>query len=222
MSRRVELLNYASEKKCWIFEDDYDSEFRYDTQPLPALTAMDTGDRVIYSGTFSKVMFPSLRLGYIVVPAALKNDFFLAKRAADRGCPAIEQAAMARYMANGGFERHLRRIVQVARLRRKALIDGLERVGKGIFRLQDSHAGMHLVAWLPNLSYAQCDQLVELASLNGVGLHPIRPLYTHPPKMPGLILGYAALSVMEINAAMDVLGQCIASITQPKRKRIKV
>jgi GntR family transcriptional regulator/MocR family aminotransferase len=209
MARRIALLNLADRKQCWIFEDDYDSEFRYDAQPLPALSALDLADRVIYAGTFSKVLFPSLRLGYIVMPAALRRDFITAKRLMDLGCGAIEQAAMARYIASGGFERHLRRIVRMGQGRRQALMDGLARVGRGHFQVQDSKAGMHLVAWLPRMNHEQCAQLIALASERGLGLHPIASSYQRRPRSPGLLLGYAALSVLEIEAAMAVLDQCM-------------
>lgn len=216
MTRRHELLNFAAQKKCWVFEDDYDSEFRYDAQPMPALSALDSADRVIYAGSFSKVLFPSLRLGYMVVPAALRWDFIAAKRINDLGSPAIDQAAMARYISSGGFERHLRRSVQIAKRRRKALIDGLASVGRGHFEVQDSNAGMHLVAWLPRMSAAQSSALITQAAKMGLGLHPIAPLYKIPPKIPGLLLGYAALSVPEIEAAMVVLGKCLKWLEKEK------
>ena len=211
-SRRLELLNYAEKKKCWIFEDDYDSEFRYDVNPMPALSAIDATGRVIYAGTFSKVLFPSLRMGYLVVPPALRNDFIVAKRMADLGCPAIEQAAMARYIASGGFERHLRRVVQITKRRRTALLEGLARVGQGQFEVQDSHAGMHLVARLPQFSERKFTRLIELAAARGLGLHRSAPFYTNPPKVPGLLLGFAALSATEINAAMAVLEGCLKEL----------
>jgi GntR family transcriptional regulator / MocR family aminotransferase len=218
MPRRIELLRYADKNKAWIFEDDYDSEFRYGSQPMPALSALDGAGRVIYAGSFSKVMFPSLRLGYMVMPPALRDDFVRAKRLSDLGSPAIEQVAMARYVSSGRFERHLRRVVQIARSRRKALLDGLERVGQGHFSVQDSRAGMHLVAWLPYMNHAQCDRLIVYASERGLGLHPIAPHYKKPPRTPGLLLGYAALSVTEIEAAMRVLKECIKEVVgSPKR-----
>ncbi len=218
MERRIQLLNFADKKRCWVFEDDYDSEFRYDGHPLAALSALDSAERVIYSGSFSKVLFPSLRMGYIVVPSALRRDFVAAKRLADMGCSAIDQAAMARYISGGGFERHLRRVVQICRDRRKALIDGLARVGRGHFSVQDSNAGMHLVAWLPHMSQEQCAQLIALASAQGLGLHPIARFYKNPPKVPGLMMGYAALSVTEIEAAMVVLEKCMGEWERLQKK----
>ena len=120
---------------------------------------------------------------------------------------------MARHIASGGFERHLRRVVQIGKRRRKALLDGLTRVGRGEFEVQDSRAGMHAVAWLPHMSQAKCAELIELASARGLGLHPIAGHFKRPPKVPGLLLGYAALSTTEIEAAMQVLETCLASLS---------
>ncbi|HEX7917509.1 PLP-dependent aminotransferase family protein, partial [Rudaea sp.] len=108
LARRMELLAWAASSGCWIIEDDYDGEFRYDARPLAALKSLDRDGRVLYFGTFSKVLFPSLRLGYIVLPPGLRDAFIGAKWLTDRGCPAIEQAALAHLMADGAFERHLR------------------------------------------------------------------------------------------------------------------
>ena len=218
MTRRVELLRYADRHRCWIFEDDYDSEFRYDAQPMPALSALDTSGRVIYAGSFSKVMFPSLRMGYVVMPAALRTEFVAAKRINDMGCPAIEQAAMARYISSGGFDRHLRRTVQIAKRRRKTLLEGLERVGLGHFAVPDSRAGMHAVVWLPYMTHAQCAALIAHASKRSLGLHPIAPFYKRPPKMPGLLMGYASLSATEIEAALPILAESIRTVVGPARK----
>ena len=148
LPRRMELLRYANRHQSWIFEDDYDGEFRYDSRPLAALRSLDKDDRVLYVGTFSKAIFPSLRLGYMVVPRALRSDFVTAKWAQDFGSSAIEQAAIASFMQSGGFERHLRRSSKVLQERRETLLQGLRLHGKGRLQIADSHAGMHLVAWV--------------------------------------------------------------------------
>lgn len=211
MSRRDELLRLAVTKRSWIFEDDYDSEFRYDAKPIPALKAMDSHDRVIYAGSFSKVMFPSMRLGYMVVPDSLLKDFVRAKRVMDLGNPSIEQAAMARLIASGDFDRHLRKVLRIVRERRKALIDGLVRVGRGHFEIRGTDAGMHLIAWMPRMTHAQCDALIALASALGLGLHPVAPHFNKRPAVPGLLVGYAGLSTNEIAAAMESLDICFTS-----------
>jgi len=212
LRRRVELLRYAQRHACWIVEDDYDSEFRYDVHPLPALRAMDEHDRVIYVGTFSKALLGSLRLGYMVLPAALGDDFRRAKWLDDMGSSSIEQAALANFMQSGAFERHLRRASQMLKTRRAALIDALRRHAGDYLEINDSHAGMHLVAWLRGMDHAQCDALIEYALSQGLGLHAIAPSYFSPPPRAGLLLGYAGLSVAELQAAAALLGHCLRTL----------
>ena len=121
LGRRVELLEWAAAQRAWLIEDDYDGEFRYGGRPLAALKSLDRDGRVIYIGSFSKALFPALRLGYMVLPPALRDAFVAAKWLADRGCPAIEQAALARLIASGAFERHLRAAAKTLKSRRMTL-----------------------------------------------------------------------------------------------------
>ncbi len=209
LARRLELLDYAHRHGSWILEDDYDGEFRYDAQPLAALRSLDEYGRVIYVGTFSKVMFPSLRLGYVVVPAGLRGDFVNAKWQDDFGSPGIEQAALARFMVEGGFERHLRRTWKTLKERRSALLDGLNRCGAGRLEISDSHAGMHLVVWLKDRSRAEGEAFIARARSLGLGLYPIAPYYLDPPDRAGLLLGYCALSVAEIVDAVERFAACL-------------
>jgi GntR family transcriptional regulator/MocR family aminotransferase len=200
--RRQELLRYAGRHDTWIVEDDYDAEIRYDSRQVAALKATDRADRVVFIGSFSKVLSPSLRLAYMVVPRALRQDFVNAKRLADMGSPAIEQAAMAHFMTSGGFERHLRRVVRALRSRRNALFKALEPCAHAI-ELQDSHAGMHVVGWLRGNAAAYPAELAARAEALGVGLHPLARHYLNPAlaQPPGLLFGFAALSPSEIEAA---------------------
>jgi len=212
LSRRMELLAYASERRCWILEDDYDGEFRFDSKPIPALRSLDVRDRVIYVGSFSKIVFPSLRLGYVVCPKALVGDLVAAKKLADLGCPAIEQTAMAEFIRSGRLERHLRRGTAELRRRRNCLIDGIRsHAGKHI-RLIDSRAGMHLTGWLPGFTYARLAKLIELGRQRGLGLHAIHHHYSVVPDTPGLILGFASLSHIQIGNATKVLGACLDDV----------
>ncbi len=110
LSRRLALLDWAERRDVWVIEDDYDSEYRYNGRPLEAFQGLDTGGRVIYVGTFSKVLFPSLRLGYLVVAPDLVESFTAARELADRHSPLIEQAVLARFMSEGHFARHVRRM----------------------------------------------------------------------------------------------------------------
>ncbi|RUL70979.1 PLP-dependent aminotransferase family protein [Dyella choica] len=209
MQRRLDLLHYAEQHQCWILEDDYDGEFRYDSHPLAALRSLDEQDRVIYVGTFSKVMFGGLRLAYMVMPAALRSDFLNAKYLGDMASPVIEQAALARFMENGGFERHLRLARKELKARREALIAGLKEHAGDRVEIDDTPAGMHMVAWLRDYDAPRRAALVDYAHEHGLGLHPMSPLYLHAPDRQGLLLGYCGLSVNELREAMRLFGQCL-------------
>lgn len=209
LPRRLALLDYARRHQCWILEDDYDGEFRYDAHPLAALRSLDECGRVIYVGSFSKVMFPSLRLGYLVVPPGLRSDFVNAKWQDDFGSPAIEQAALARFMADGGFERHLRRSWKTLRERRAALLEGLRTCGAGRLDIADSNAGMHLVAWLKDTTAVEGEAFIARARDLGLGLYPIAPYYLRPPDRAGLLLGFASMPVAEIDAAVQLFARCL-------------
>ena len=217
LPRRLELLRYAEAKQCWILEDDYDSEFRYDSQPLSALRSLDQGHRVIYVGTFSKVMFGSLRLGYMILPAALTQDFVNARYMCDMSGSAIEQAALANFMGNGGFARHLRRLGKTLRNRREVMLDGLHKDGRDRVRIADSHAGMHVVVWLPGYDYAKLDALISHAHERGLGLYPMAPHYHARPDTPGLLLGYCGLPDAELHEAMRLFGECLDALDAQRR-----
>ena len=212
LARRIELLQLTARHGSWIFEDDYDGEFRYGAPPIAALRSIDGGERVIYVGTFSKSVFPSLRLGYIVCPQGLRDDLLAAKRLDDGGCPAIDQAALAAFMHGRQFEKHLRTSALELDHRRCALLAGLERWARPHIEVSESRAGMHVVVWLPRLSYQQLAQLIELGAARGLGLHPVHPYYRTPPPHPGLLVGFAALSCTQINSATELLGQCLREL----------
>lgn len=209
LNRRVALLEWAAARNAWLVEDDYDGEFRYGGRPLAALKSLDRDDRVIYIGSFSKALFPALRLGYMVMPAALRRAFVAAKWLEDRGCAALEQVALARFIADGGFERHLRRAAVALRARRSAMLTGLAKHAIGVAEVADSHAGMHLTAWLPGASRSQVDHLVEHAHQRGLGLYSLQPYCLRPPRHQGLLLGYAGLPPGDVEAAMRLLGRCL-------------
>jgi len=218
LPRRQELLRYARTKDCWIMEDDYDGELRYDAPPLPPLRSLDSDDRVIYVGTFSKVTFGALRLGYMVLPEALCGDFVNAKYLCDRGSPAIEQAALAHFMEDGGFERHLRYMARELNARRRELIAGLQQYAGDRVQFTDAHAGMHVTVWLPNYDHGQADALIADAHERGLGLYSIAPHYRKPPAVPGLILGYCGLSKAQLQEAMQLFGECLDAVDAAARK----
>jgi len=208
--RRGELLRYANHHGTWIVEDDYDGELSYDGPPaLPLRALPESADHVIHVGSFSKLIAPSLRLAYLVAPRELRGDFVSAKLLCDLGCSAIEQAALAGFMRSGAFARHLRRVVRALRARRNALITGLARHAAPHLRVEKPGSGMHLVAWTTPGSRLHLPSLVRLAADTGVGLHPVMPHYMAQRAPPGLLLGYAGLSVAEIGLACRLLGPCI-------------
>lgn len=212
LPRRMQLLDWAQRRRCWLIEDDYDGEFRYGTRPLAALQSLDRAGRVLYVGSFSKVVFPALRLGYMVLPAGLRDAFVAAKWLTDRGSTAIEQAALARLIGSGAFERHLRRAATVLRTRRTALLGALQRYAGDAVEVADSSAGMHILAWLPRASHAQAQTLVAYARTRGVGVYLVAPYCHKPLPHPGLLLGYADLPPADLHAAVRLLAECLSQI----------
>lgn len=212
LPRRLALLRYAQKHGAWILEDDYDGEFRYSGAPLAALRSLDSHGRTLYVGTFSKTLFPSLRMGYMVVPASLREAFRCAKKLATFGCPVIDQQALAHFMRTQGFDRHLRHAAHELRARRTALIDGLRQHAGDAIELRDSQAGMHLVAWLPAFDEARLERLTLVARQYGVGLYSIAPYYLRPPQHAGVLLGYAGNSKAEITVAMQRLGEALRAL----------
>jgi len=195
-ARRVALLAWARRREAWIFEDDYDSELRYSGRPLAALQGMEGGGRVIYSGTFSKVLSPSLRLAYLIVPRPLLGAFLAAKAFADMRSPALEQAVLADFIAQGHFARHIRRM-RVLYARRQAIL--LERARQdlaGLLELHPASAGMHLVGWLgPGQDDVEVSRRARAAGLYVLPLSMLRVASTG---RGGLLLGYAAVPEAQI------------------------
>jgi GntR family transcriptional regulator/MocR family aminotransferase len=143
LARRLELLAWAREHRVLILEDDYDSEFRYHGPPLPSLQGLGNAEPVLYCGTFSKIMFPGLRLGYLVVPAKLAPVLTRAKWLTDRHTPVLEQAALAEFIASGQLEKHVRRMRKLYGARRDALVSALHQHFPGEVEISGIDAGMH-------------------------------------------------------------------------------
>ena len=191
LARRLELLRWAGRSGAWIVEDDYDSEYRYSGRPLEALQGLDTEGRVVYVGTFSKVLYPSLRLGYLVVPPDLVDAFTAARELSDRQPPGVEQAVLADFIAEGHFARHLRRTRALYAERQATLVEEADLRLSGRLDVAPAEAGMHLVGWLPP---GEDDRKIsERAAKRGVEA-PAVSLYGAPPHGGGgLLLGYAAV-----------------------------
>ncbi|XXX77901.1 PLP-dependent aminotransferase family protein [Sorangium sp. So ce134] len=196
LGRRLALLDWARSSGGWVFEDDYDSEFRYAGRPLAALQGLSPDARVIYAGTFSKVLSPSLRLGYLVVPEALVDAFVAAKALADVASPSLEQAVLADFMAEGHFARHVRRMRVLYERRQAALVAAAERELRGLLEVRPAPAGMHLLGWLPD---GRADgAAAERAVANGVRCVALSELRVRSVGRGALVLGYAAAAEEEI------------------------
>jgi GntR family transcriptional regulator / MocR family aminotransferase len=198
LARRLALLDWARRARAYVFEDDYDSEYRYEGRPVEAVQALDTRGHVIYVGTLSKVLFPALRVGYLILPPALIATFRAAKWLADRHTPTLEQSVLAEFIRHGDFERHLRRARTRNAARRAALLDAVATSLAGRTEIAGANAGVHLVLWLIGLSSGALPRLVARAAAEGVGVYPIAPYYLRPPTRQGLILGYGSLDEEKI------------------------
>ncbi|RVT92011.1 PLP-dependent aminotransferase family protein [Rhodovarius crocodyli] len=210
-ARRRELLAWAARHGAHVIEDDYDSEYRYDIAPVPPLRALDDGERVIYLGTVSKTLSPTLRLGYLVVPPALAHAFVQAKRLTDRHAPLLEQEALAALIESGAYERHVQRARRRNGERRAALLEALAGLGAQV-TVAGADAGLHVVAWLNDVPAEREAAFTGHARSMGLGLYPIAPLHAGGTGagLAGLVLGYAGLDVGAIGQGVALLGDCLA------------
>lgn len=209
LRRRLTLLEWAREAGAWIIEDDYDSEYRYSGRPLEALHGLDAAGCVVYIGTFSKVLFPALRLGYMVVPQELTPEFVAARRFIDGHTPPLEQMALADFIAEGHFARHLRRMRLVYMERRDALIEALTQELGDQLEVAAPEAGMHLTAWLPVGVSAKTT--AELIAAHGIRILPIVRPGVNERQREGLLFGFASVTSAELRAGARLLARAIRS-----------
>ena len=201
-SRRLQLLDWAQATGSWIIEDDYDSEYRYESQPIAALQGLDRDARVVYVGTFSKVLFPALRVGYLVIPTDLVDRFSAVREAMDICPPALNPAVLADFIVEGHFARHLRRTSLLYRERRGVLVESLRRSLGDRLQVVGAEAGIHLVA----LCDRPGDRSISLrAAGEGLWAMPLSTCYLGAPLRHGLVLGYGGTSVAEIPKAVQRL-----------------
>lgn len=196
LERRLALLQWAQEHKALVLEDDYDGELRYDDHPLAALQGLDKDGRVVYLGTFSKVLFPALRLGYVVLPPVLLTPFLAAKQLVDRGAPTLTQAAVADFIVEGHFERHLRHLRKAYGRRREVLVKALQLYLPGKVQFANVKAGLHIMVYLSK-RYSETE-VVKKAAEVGVGVYPGQPYHVKKPPGPSILLGFSGLDEGEI------------------------
>jgi len=201
-SRRLQLLDWAESNGSWIIEDDYDSEYRYECPPVTSLQGLDRNSRVVYIGTFSKVLFPSLRIGYLVVPEDLVDRFLAARFALDIGPATFQQAVLADFIAEGHFARHIRRMRSIYAQSRNALIENLQDQFGSTAEVIGAEAGMHLSVMLNGIPD---QEIAGRAARENLWLAPLSAFYLGKSVRHGFILGFGSTSVQEMPAAVRKL-----------------
>jgi len=207
LSRRLELLRFAGKTGAWIVEDDYDSEFRYLGQPLAALQGLDTEQRVIYVGTFSKVLFPSVRIGYIIAPPDLVSAFVHARSVGGHQSQTLDQAVLADFITAGHFARHLRKMRKLYAERQQVLLRAARKELTGLLDLKVNDAGMHLMGWLRE--GVDDAAAAQSAFAGGVEVTPLSAYCIEPPARGALRLGYTGYTPREIRAATRQLAKSL-------------
>jgi GntR family transcriptional regulator/MocR family aminotransferase len=204
LSRRLALLEWARQANAWVVEDDYDSEFRYVGRPLAAMQGLDRDGRVLYLGTFSKSLFPSLRLGYLVVPSDLVHAFEAARVVIDRQAATFTQAVVADFIHEGHFLRHIRRMRTLYQERQETLLRAAQRELNGWLEMCPCQTGLHLVGWLPE---GWDDRRASQAAARaGVDVPPLASYSIERRERGGLLLGYAGWDGRQTRDAVRRLG----------------
>ncbi|WP_434659686.1 PLP-dependent aminotransferase family protein [Klebsiella sp. MISC125] len=189
LPRRLALLEWAEAHRAWIFEDDYNSEFRYAARSLQALQGLDKHQRVIYSGTFSKMMYPEFRLGFLVVPEHLREQFAITKYYTDLSSGYLEQAVLARFLSEGHYASHVRRIRKACFERKSALEAAIEHYFPGRMAVHPTDSGVHLVCWL--LNGIKAKEVEDKARRIGLGVQTFERYCQRAMAREGILLGFA-------------------------------
>jgi GntR family transcriptional regulator / MocR family aminotransferase len=213
LARRLALLEWVKRSGAWVIEDDYDSEFRYSGRPIASLQGLDFTGRVIYLGTFSKVLFPSLRLGYLILPPDLVEAFTNARALVDRHSPLMDQAVLADFIAEGHFARHIRRMRALYAHRHATFVEVAQKELSGLLEVEPQDAGMHLVGWLPE----GVDDAVASRSAfeHGLEAPPLSAYALERKERGGLLLGYTVTGTREIRHGMRRLAQALRAVNPP-------
>ncbi|ARV60760.1 aspartate aminotransferase [Nostocales cyanobacterium HT-58-2] len=207
LPRRLELLTWARQTGALIIEDDYDSEYRYGDKPIPALQGLDHSDSVLYIGTFSKVLFPSLRIGYLVLPKGLVSPFARAKWLSDRHLPLLEQQVLADFIDEGHLERHIRKMRAVYDKRRQALVKALKVHFGEKATILGEQAGIHVMVQL-HTPFSD-EEIMQRAALLGIGMMSAAPHYLKPHSQSEFIFGYGELTEQQLEESICSLAQIL-------------
>lgn len=220
LPKRLQLLDWAARHNAWILEDDFDSEYRYQSKPIPALQGLDQNSRVIYMGTFSKVLFPSLRIGYLIVPPDLMDAFVAARWICDRSSPLVEQAALADFITEGHLASHIRRMRALYMERRAVMMTMIKGELGDLLETWDAEAGMHTVGWLR--AGIEDSRVASEAAKVGLNTLPVSGFALRPLSRGALLLGYAGFRPDAIKKGMRelalVIRKCIKGSNQTDRR----
>jgi GntR family transcriptional regulator / MocR family aminotransferase len=218
-SRRLQLLDWAESSGSWIIEDDYDSEYRYDSMPIPSLQGLDSNERVIYIGTFSKVLYPSLRLGYIVVPPDLVERFLAARLVMDISPAGFHQAVLADFIREGHFSRHIRRMRLLYAERRSVLIENIREQLGSAAEVIGGQAGMHLSLTVDGIDDRE---VTKRAAERRLWLVPLSSSYLRKPARQGFILGFGSTTVEQIPDAVAKLSALVKSNRNARSRTLQI
>jgi len=207
LRRRLALLGWARRSGVLIFEDDYDSEYRYAGRPVPAMQGLDRSGVVIFAGSFTAVLFPALRLGYLVVPEEMVDVFAAAESVSTHHPPLLEQAVLCDFITEGHFARHIRRMREIYAERLQELLDSAKEKLSGALEISNVEAGLQTVGWLrPGLSG---EKIANLAAVRDVEVVPLSRYASGRPRREGLILGFAAVDPKELRRGVDELAKIL-------------
>ncbi len=211
LPRRLALLEWARKAGALIFEDDYDSEYRYAGRPVPALQGLDRHGLVLFAGSFSKVLFPSLRMGYLVIPPDLIDRFAATLSTTSRHAPLLEQAVLADFITEGHFGRHIRRMREIYAERLAILLEGARHQLKGLLEITGVEAGLQTAGWLAET--VDGESAAQAAASRGVDVTPLSRYSRGPMARQGLLLGFAAVDIPQIQRGTRDLAAALESVS---------
>ncbi|MCV9999306.1 PLP-dependent aminotransferase family protein [Pararhizobium sp. YC-54] len=205
VGRRRQLVEWAEAADAHVIEDDYDGEYRYDVRPIPPLY-LSGRDRVIYIGTVSKTLSPTLRLGYLVLPEALVEPFVRCKQITDRHGATFEQEALASLIETGAYERHVRKMRRLNSVRRTAFLDAMQQTFSDKVEIVGTSAGLHVVVWFNSIGRREESGLAATAREAGIGIYPISRLFScDTERRAGFVFGYASIEARKIADGVKLL-----------------
>lgn len=210
LARRLALLDWAQQNNAWVFEDDYNSEFRFLSKPIQALQGLDNHQRVIYAGTFSKMMYPGFRLGFLIVPEILSDAFTMMKYYSDSHCSYLEQAALAQFIQEGHYARHVRKIRKICHERQNTFFTAINSYLSDIFDVQLTDSGIHTVCWVKQ-GY-DIDIILQQCRLLGFGAQPLSRYCINSKNNNAILFGYAAHAESDITNSVKLLSERLESI----------